>query len=490
MLSLSSKAGLLIGLNLFKYFIGFLVPIAIARIITKAEYGTYQQLLLIGTASVGVARLGIPQSILYFYNSIKTEDKNTLVVQTAGLMLLSGIIFSIAIYFARSLLSEWLDNAELTAYIPIYCFYICFFVAVEYSVDLLVAKNRYRQAVVYQSVECILRAVFLIVPLIVYPDLTVLVVCVVFFSCVRFVFYFSLNVPEFLSIAKKARIEFFGLRQIRYGAPLAAASLVGLIGNILDKVLIAVNYSTEQFATYAVGSIEIPLDVIFQSSVMKVLSASLPPLAAEKKYVEIATILHESVRRLSLIVVPIFAFLFFQSSNVIVLLFTDIYESSASIFRIYLLLVPLHMFLLSIVPRIVGKTSINLKVTMFYVLSNIVLSLLSLHYLGFYGPAAATVAVSWIMSFVYLIVALKILKVKLVQLIPVKHILKVVIICVICAYYSSVIASFTDSVFLNFALAGMLYSILIIAAAFILNIINIQDRKRIKYILSKYINQR
>jgi len=487
MRSLSNKAGMLIILNLFKYVVGFFVPIAIARIITKTEYGTYQQLLLIGATCIAVARLGLPETILYFYGSAKEKQRNALVIQTAGLMLLSGLFFSIVVYSLEDYLSGWLNNAELKQYIGTYCFYLLAYVAADYSGDLLVAKDKYRQAIIYQMVESLLRAVMLIVPLILRPELSVLIGNLVLYGAIRFCFFSSLNWREWRQFLKEKQKTLFGFGQISYGAPLAASSMVGLIGRVLDRVLVGVNFSVEQFAVYAVGSLEIPLDVIFQSSVSKVLSASLPSLAKERRYAEIAAILKESPRKLSLVVVPVFVYLFSEAENFIVFLYSDKYRESAVVFRIYLFLVPLHMLIMSMVPRVTGRTTINFKLTVFSVTLNAVLSIFAVHYMGFYGPALATIVATWLTSIAYFYVVTRILEVGVGDLLPVSHIAKVFGICLFCAICGKLGGHYFTSAFFRLLASGTIYSILMVMLFYLAGILSEQERAQIRRMVSRFV---
>ena len=51
-----------------------------------------------------------------------------------------------------------------------------------------------------------------------------------------------------------------------------------MIGMAFNKGVVAASFTPAEYAIYAVGALEIPLDVIFQISVHNILRASLPPL--------------------------------------------------------------------------------------------------------------------------------------------------------------------------------------------------------------------
>ena len=68
MRSLSDKAALLIAANLTKYAVGFVLPMVLVRLLSRDDYGTYQQLVLIGNIANAVMVLGLPVSVYYFYH--------------------------------------------------------------------------------------------------------------------------------------------------------------------------------------------------------------------------------------------------------------------------------------------------------------------------------------------------------------------------------------------------------------------------------------
>jgi len=63
MRSLSDKAILLIISNLIKYAVGFFLPVVLVRLLDQHDYGSYQQLLLVGNTTVSIRAFGIPTSI-------------------------------------------------------------------------------------------------------------------------------------------------------------------------------------------------------------------------------------------------------------------------------------------------------------------------------------------------------------------------------------------------------------------------------------------
>src|SRR5213076_120945 len=78
---------------------------------------------------------------------------------------------------------------------------------------------------------------------------------------------------------------------------------------------------------------------------------------------------------------------------------------SVAVFRIYLFLMPLNMFILSPVPPAYGRTKINFQVVAVVTAIHVVLSFVLLHWIGFYGPAMSAVSTNYLLSIFYFVFA-------------------------------------------------------------------------------------
>ena len=75
MSDLPKQAGILSATEFFRLAIKSIIGIALARIITPAELGSYRQLFLIYTTFSTLLLLGIPQSMLYFLPKAENAEK-------------------------------------------------------------------------------------------------------------------------------------------------------------------------------------------------------------------------------------------------------------------------------------------------------------------------------------------------------------------------------------------------------------------------------
>jgi len=267
----------------------------------------------------------------------------------------------------------------------------------------------------------------------------------------------------------------FPAAQLAYSLPLAATTCVGMVGGMLDRAIVAVSFTPVDYAIYSVGALEIPLDTIFQSSVLNVLRASLPGLVMDGRLDEVIRIWRDSVRKLALVVIPSFVFLVMFAERFITTLFTHQYQASVHVFRIYLLLVPLHMLVLSVIPQVYGKTRLNLYVVATAVACNAVLSLALLRAIGILGPATAFVCSSYLASVLYFIVTMRLLKARATQLLPLVGIGRTLVASGLATIPALAVAALPQSGLLSLAIAGATFAAAYVLFGFLLRVFHASD---------------
>lgn len=485
--SLSDRAGFLVIANLVKYAVGFVMPMVLVRLLTQHDYGSYQQMILIGTTTMGVLTLGLPTSVYYFYHHGGEQRVPALIAQTTILLVASGFLATLIIFFGAERLSSSLNNPSMAGLLQIYALSLVLTIGSEHCLHFLISQNRYGLAVIFEILETLVRVMTLLAPLWMGYGFTGLIVGVVIYAALRFT-------VRNVYLLKRSGLDFSGWKlqafpkqQLEYSMPVALVSLSGLVGSTFNRAILATSFTPAQYAIYAVGALEIPLDVIFQASVANVLRASLPPLVRDGNLVEVVRILREAVRKLSIIVLPSFVFLLGHSSQFILLLFTASYEESVHVFRIYLWLMPLYMLVLSTVPHVFGKSKLNFYIALATTGLLLILGYLLLKIIGFYGPAIALVVSQYVQTAAYFVVVTRLTKSTFAALVPIRHIVLVCLAAALAAFVSSLVDHLTHSALANLVLAGVVFSAVFFLAAAPLGIFSREDVRLIKTWIAKVI---
>ena len=487
MTSLSDRAGFLIVANLIKYVVGFVMPIVLVRMLSQSDYGTYQQMILVSTTVIGIMSLGLPTSVYYFYNLVPPERTPTLIIQTSLLLGVAGAVATAAIFFGAMQIANSLNNPSMVDLLKLYAFSIAFMIASEHSIPFMIAQNRYLLAVGLETGETFVRVLVLLAPLWLGYGFAGLIAGIVLYAMARFVvrsvYLFGSGGMRFAGWSKAV----FPVEQLTYSVPIALVSLTALIGATFNRGILATSFTPADYAIYSVGALEIPLDVIFQASVANVLRASLPPLVRDGNLTEVVRIIREAVRKLSIIVLPSFIFLLGHSHQFITLMFTKLYAESVPVFQIYLWLVPLHMFMLSPIPQIFGKTRVNLYIVLGMTTVLLFLSYALLKWIGFYGPAIAMVAAQYFGVAVYFAVVLRLTHTTLLRLLPVSSQLRVVAASLGALLAARIASDLTASGFLNFIMACGVFSALFLMLAALIGVFTPDDRRLIRRWMSKVL---
>jgi len=185
-------------------------------------------------------------------------------------------------------------------------------------------------------------------------------------------------------------------RQLAIGVPLCLSVFIAGFATALDKLLVSMFYTTEDFAVYVNGAFQLPLVPVLLVSMSTVLMPHMSRLCSEGKDQEALRIFSRAAGKASHIVMAMFAFCFFFADAIIVLLFGETYEASAIPFRLYLLTLPLRM--IHFQPALFAKKR-NREImygSILILAVNTVVSLPLLFWLGPNGAAWGTVAATYL----------------------------------------------------------------------------------------------
>lgn len=473
--SLSDRAALLILANLVKFSVGIIMPMVLVRLLSQNDYGSYQQMVLISNTVMSLLTLGLPTSVYYFYAHTERERLPALIMQTTLLLGAAGIVATAIVYFGASPIARNLNNPEMAGLLAIYAFSVAFLIASEHSIALLIAQDRYKLALSVEIGETVVRVVLLLVPLWMGWGFKGLIIAIVVFGFLRFVVRTTIMFRNKGLCFKDWRKNTFAKEQLHYSLPLTLTSLAGTIAGFFNRGIVAAAFSPAQFAIYAVGRMDFPFATVFQASIANVLRASLPPLVRDGKLEEVAHIIRDATRRLSIIVLPSFVFLFGFAPEFINLLFTNAYDDSVPIFRISVFEVPLHMFFLSPIPQIFGQTKINLYVNLWVAATLVVLTYLLLKGIGFYGPAIAAVVSQYLGSILFLRVVLRFTNSRLTDVLPVAGLMRVLLAASAAYAVAQFFRTATSTSFLNFFIVAGIYSVIFFVIAALIKVFNKDD---------------
>ncbi|MCX6618315.1 MAG: oligosaccharide flippase family protein [Acidobacteria bacterium] len=322
----------LIGGRMTAFLVGFFTPVVLARVFDQAAFGTYKQIFLIYGTIQGVAQLGMAESLFYF---IPTDQARAgryafnSVVVLAG----AGAAFLAALWMGRLHIAGWLRNQAVAPLVPAIGLYLLVMLVTALLEIVMISRRRHTWAAGSYALSDMLRAVLLILAAAVFGDLRWVMAAIVVFGLARLA-------ATLVYLRREFGGEFrpdAGLlrRQLAYALPFELAVLVEVAQANYHSWAVSYHFSAAVFAIYAVGCLQLPfVDFVATpaSNVMMVRMAE--ELRAGRRHLA-AFIWRDTTRKLALIFIPIFVFLFISARDIILLLFTSRYAESVPIFTLW-----------------------------------------------------------------------------------------------------------------------------------------------------------
>lgn len=373
---------------------GFVVHLAwgmlLVRLLDKDGVGTYRQVWLVYGMAAVIFQLGIPASISYFVPQLPSRQGMGVVLQVFGTMLALGALMGVGLFFGAAPLANRLSNPALTPLFKIFAPYPLFFLPLAPMPSLLIVRNRHGSAALLQFLYAAQAPLVAGTLLVIGLPLTA-----VFAGITASVgVIFAGTVVWLLRLVRRAGIEWrrqLWARQVRYSLPIGLASAVDTVGRRLDQVVIGLFYPPARFAIYTVGAFEVPIFALLSSALGAVLT---PEFVRWHKAGDIRRLLqvwHQATVKMGLLIFPTVAGLLVAAPDLITLLYTQEYQESTTLFRIYLMVLLVRVTQYSVILRATGRTGVIFWATVGFLASKLVLAIAFIKLMGFIGPAVASV---------------------------------------------------------------------------------------------------
>jgi O-antigen/teichoic acid export membrane protein len=451
--------------------------VILSRYLSVSTYGSYQQLLVIYGTLLTIVSFGLPQSINYFLpRSESAGEKKAYVFQTYFLLLALSFIFALVLFLSSKCISTQFNNQELYELLRIFAWFILFLIPIQFIDQLLVVLDKTKKLALYRISFACLRLLSIVVPVYMKTSLRTIVISLVAFSAVQFAVTTFIIFKLFFDITFSWQRGFL-VQQLKYSFYIGMSSLVGVLTRESDKIIVSLFFLPESFAIYANGAREIPFIGIIAGSVVAILMPELVALYKQKNIGAFSKLWHLSMEKVAVVLFPIAVFLFLFAKEFMVTLFSIKYLPSMTVFRIYLLLVPLRVTTYGAILMSVGKTSIIFRSSVYALLLNICLNILFIKLLGPIGPAIATVLVTYILTLYLLSNIKKAIRTPFRRVMPWGKLLKIMFICILLLVFIAPLKLSSLTMPTKLLLAGVIYFSFYVFCAFQLHLYPATDRR-------------
>jgi O-antigen/teichoic acid export membrane protein len=352
---------LIIAGRIAGFIAAFITPLILVRIFDVATFGTYKQWFLLYITLLTITQIGMSESLLYFLP--KADGEAGRYVMNSVLFLAGvGAAAGVALVLNADAIARWMSNPALETLIPLLALYL---LLMQVSIGLetvMTARSAYRSAALTYAVTDVMRALFLIVPVLIAPSLRALLHGAVAFAALRVLYtahYFWRTFgPGFRPDARCF------VRQLAYALPFALAVFASIAQENLHQYAVSGLFDAATFAIYSVGCLQIPLVDLVATTVCNVMMVGMTTAIHDGRESQVIDLWHDTVRKLALGFFPLAGLLLIVARDLVVMLFTETYLASVPILMVGLSAVVVASIPIDGLLRVYAKTNVLLAINL------------------------------------------------------------------------------------------------------------------------------
>ena len=450
MSSIIKNTTILIISRVINVFVAVLSPILLVRILSVHTYGQYREFVLYTSIAIHFLQFAIQGSLIYFIPKIPDKEK-VHVTSTVYLTAISCIFGIIIILISKKII---IANTSYDFILPL-ILYIIFSLNMSFLEGYFLGKKIVIFLLYYSLIYTFLRITAVLSTAYFTKRIEPIIFALISVEIVRccFVFIFSVyNKMLGLKPSIKNMID-----QIKYFAPLGVGGVLLYFNQEVGKIMISARFGVESLAIYAIGSYQIPIINIVRSSIVDAIFPEIVEKSNKNNFKSLE-LWQKSNIIYCIFFFPLFIILFFYSEIFINTLFTNNYAGSIPVFRIFLFLIIIRAFEMTVPLRAINKTSFFLIGGVIRLILNIILIFLLSRYIGVIGPAIALVVSGYFMNIFLGLTVCKIYLIKIRHLLMWKKIFKVAA----SAFAALPLLFVGDTIFINDIIRAIIFTVLYI----------------------------
>jgi O-antigen/teichoic acid export membrane protein len=350
--SISGPAFRLVAGRVIGGVVSVAIPVALARTLMPAAFGTYKQLFLIYMTLYGVAQLGAAESLYYFVPKKPAEAARSIANSLATLTLVGAVCLT-ALYLTRDRVAIWMGNPAIASELPLLALFLTLTLISAAFEIVIVSRNEPAKAAMVYAASDITRTLSFVIPAILFHSLHAVLIGGVVYGAIRV----TAMLGYFWSVFGRD-LKLDGLlwwQQWAYALPFALAVGIDVVQANAHQWVVATRFDATAFAIYAVGCLQIPLVDLICTSTANVMMVKLAEVSARGEGSALK-IWHDTTVKLASLMLPLAALLFLTAPAVIVVLFTKTYLASIPILRVWCLMVVPSAFAVDGVLRAHART--------------------------------------------------------------------------------------------------------------------------------------
>ncbi len=425
----SNQVASLAAAKLFAALSAIILNIALTRLLDPYEYGLYHKVLLLFLIAAPFLTFGLSESPYFFLpgsNSPRKFLQKLMLIYFAIGAGFCALILGLG-YFGIPVFSNPKTNELLLIVAP----YALVALPMAAATSILSALGRSRSMVVLQLLTPLLTLTAVTISCWFLPFASTALLATVWATgCSTLLLYYLML--RGLKDSGDAGYRFASI--LKYSLPLGLTAIVGQLSVNLDKLIVSIFSTTEEFAIYVTGAVRLPLIAIVAGSVYAIIMPELSKLLKVGRKQDAFQLWQRSSISCALVLIPAMVFLAIFAEKLIVLLFTEQYRASSEPFRIYLLLLPVRSMALTAFPIASGHSRQALIASTASLIGNGVASYFLVRWIGPVGAAIGTLIGIYVFALpIYLKWIEQISGVNYFRIIPLKNMILILLVSICTA---------------------------------------------------------
>jgi O-antigen/teichoic acid export membrane protein len=389
--SLRSQSTWLLAAKIIGFGFSFVLPLLIVRILTQEDVGHYREAFQVITNAVIILPLGFSMSAYYFL-SRETERRGAAVLNILLFNFVVGGLACLTLYLFPQSIGNIFQSEELARLAPSIGVVIWIWIFATFLETVAIANQEAKVATIFIILAQLSKTLLMGSAVFVFASVESFIYAAMIQGVIQTAILLNYLRSRFPGFSRQFDAGFFR-EQMVYAIPFGLTGILWMAQNDIHNYFVGYKFSSSDFAIYAYGCFEVPLIAMLSESVTSVLIPRMNALQLVGDREEMIRLTARATQKLAFAYFPIYVFLMITSQTFIITLFTQKYETSASIFVINLTLLPFSVLILDPIVRSYKELGRLFLLTRVLVLASLVAILyFGLDYFSLTGMITAAIS--------------------------------------------------------------------------------------------------
>ena len=393
---------------------GFVIMVIFGRYLGAGDLGLYRMTSTIYAIAMLVAAIGIPTAVIKYVAEFKGDKSKFSQIVSSGVItsLFLGIGFIALFYFSSGLFAGIFNMPRLSNLIKLLSPVFPFALVGGALLGLLNGlreMKKYAAATIIQSLLMVIVTVALIYYGFGVAGAVIGIVLSSVGSCLFLICitkkYFEITFSEYIHTTKK---------MLRFGAQIFGANAINMINYQADIILIGYFLTATEVGYYAVAVILSRFFWLVPQAIQTISYPATSEYWANNNHSALNKMIDKSMKYTACILLPIGLAVGFFANDIITFIFKEEFVQSVLPLQILLIGTVTYAIIGLIGPSLtgVGRPDLCFKISAIGAITNLILNMLLIPYLGISGAAIATITSFVIMTILLIYLGAKIIRIK------------------------------------------------------------------------------